>query len=128
MRALILVMDSVGIGAAPDAAAYGDDGADTIGHIADACAVGDADSEMRQGPLHLPHLVELGLGEAHRLATGRQIPDLAYCGEINTQCGCASEQSRGKDTPSGHWEIAGVPVRFDWVFPEDGAVLSATIH
>jgi phosphopentomutase len=112
MRALILVMDSMGIGAAPDAAAYGDDGADTIGHIADACAVGGADSEMRQGPLHLPHLVELGLGEAHRLATGRQIPDLAYCGEINTQCGCASEQSSGKDTPSGHWEIAGVPVRF----------------
>lgn len=72
MRALILVMDSVGIGAAPDAAAYGDDGADTIGHIADACAVGDAGSEKRQGPLHLPHLVELALGEAHRLATGRQ--------------------------------------------------------
>ena len=48
MRALILVMDSVGIGAAPDAAAYGDDGADTIGHIADACAVGDADNDVRQ--------------------------------------------------------------------------------
>ena len=62
MRALIVVMDSVGIGGAPDAAAYGDEGADTIGHIAEACAIGDADNEMRQGPLHLPHLVELGLG------------------------------------------------------------------
>ena len=119
MRALILVMDSVGIGAAPDAAAYGDDGADTIGHIAKACAVGDADNDVRQGPLHLPHLVELGLGEAHRLATGRQAPGLAYRGEARPQFGCASELSRGKDTPSGHWEIAGVPVRFDWgYFPK----------
>ncbi|XIA62212.1 phosphopentomutase [Bradyrhizobium sp. TZ2] len=119
MRALILVMDSVGVGAAPDAAAYGDDGADTIGHIAEACAVGDADSESRQGPLHLPHLVELGLGEAHRLATGRQPPGMAYRGDVSPQCGCASEQSRGKDTPSGHWEIAGVPVWFDWgYFPK----------
>jgi phosphopentomutase len=119
MRALILVMDSVGIGAAPDAAGYGDDGADTIGHIAEACAVGKADSEIRQGPLHLPHLVELGLGEAHRLATGRQSPGLSYYGDAPPQCGCASEQSRGKDTPSGHWEIAGVPVQFDWgYFPK----------
>jgi phosphopentomutase len=119
MRALILVMDSVGIGAAPDAAAYGDDGSDTIGHIAEACAVGDADNDTRQGPLRLPHLVQLGLGEAHRLATGRQLPGLAYRGEASPQFGCASEQSRGKDTPSGHWEIAGVPVQFDWgYFPK----------
>jgi phosphopentomutase len=119
MRALILVMDSVGIGAAPDAAAYGDDGADTIGHIADACAVGEADNDVRQGPLHLPHLVELGLGEAHRLATGRQLTGLAYRGEVRPQYGCACEISRGKDTPSGHWEIAGVPVPFDWgYFPK----------
>jgi phosphopentomutase len=109
----------VGIGAAPDAAAYGDEGSDTIGHIAEACAVGDADNEIRQGPLDLPHLVELGLGEAHRLATGRRPPGLAYRGEVNPQFGCACEQSRGKDTPSGHWEIAGVPVRFDWgYFPK----------
>ena len=119
MRALILVMDSVGIGAAPDAAAYGDDGADTIGHIAGACAVGDADNHIRQGPLCLPHLVELGLGEAHHLATGRRLAGLAYRGEGRPQFGCASELSRGKDTPSGHWEIAGVPVRFDWgYFPK----------
>jgi phosphopentomutase len=119
MRALILVMDSVGIGAAPDAAAYGDDGSDTIGHIADACAVGDADNDVRQGPLRLPHLVELGLGEAHHLSTGRRLAGLAYRGEARPQYGCASELSRGKDTPSGHWEIAGVPVRFDWgYFPE----------
>jgi phosphopentomutase len=113
------VMDSVGIGGAPDASAYGDDGADTIGHIADACAVGDADSATREGPLHVPHLVELGLGVASQLATGRLPPGLEYRGDSSPQYGCASEQSRGKDTPSGHWEIAGVPVQFDWgYFPK----------
>jgi len=113
VRALILVMDSVGIGCAPDAAYYGDEGADTIGHIADACARGEADDGQREGRLRLPHLVSLGLGEASRLSTGRCPPGL----ETRSQpaCfGCASEQSRGKDTPSGHWEIAGVPVAFDW--------------
>jgi phosphopentomutase len=119
MRAMILVMDSVGIGGAPDASEYGDEGADTIGHIAEACAVGDADNDQREGPLHVPHLVELGLGAASQLATGRLPPGLEYRGDSCPQYGCASEQSRGKDTPSGHWEIAGVPVRFDWgYFPK----------
>jgi phosphopentomutase len=119
MRAMILVMDSVGIGGAPDASAYGDEGADTVGHIAEACVVGDADNDTREGPLHIPHLVELGLGAASQLATGRLPPGLEYRGDSGPQYGCASEQSRGKDTPSGHWEIAGVPVRFDWgYFPK----------
>jgi len=114
MRALILVMDSVGIGCAPDAAQYGDEGADTVGHIAEACARGEADDGEREGPLRLPHLVGLGLGEASRLSTGRYPPGLEARSEPAACFGCASEQSRGKDTPSGHWEIAGVPVAFDW--------------
>ena len=114
MRALILVMDSVGIGCAPDAAHYGDEGADTVGHIAEACARGQADSGEREGPLRLPHLVSLGLGEASRLSTGRYPLGLEARREPTGCFGCASEQSRGKDTPSGHWEIAGVPVAFDW--------------
>jgi phosphopentomutase len=114
MRAMILVMDSVGIGAAPDAALYGDDGADTIGHIAEACANGKTDDHRREGPLQLPNLAELGLGEACRLATGRTPPGLQRRGRAGSNYGCASEQSKGKDTPSGHWEIAGVPVPFDW--------------
>ena len=119
MRAMILVMDSVGIGGAPDASAYGDEGADTIGHIAEACASGRADCGTREGPLRVPHLVELGLGAASQLATGRLPPGLEYRGGSSPQYGCASEQSRGKDTPSGHWEIAGVPVPFDWgYFPK----------
>lgn len=113
MRALILVMDSVGIGAAPDAARYGDEGADTIGHIAEACARGKANSDRREGILQLPNLVMLGLGEACRLATGMTPPGLEGTGQ-HAQFGCASELSKGKDTPSGHWEIAGVPVPFEW--------------
>jgi phosphopentomutase len=114
MRALILVMDSVGIGGAHDAAAYGDEGADTIGHIAEACAAGRADGPRREGPLHVPHLAALGLGEACHLATGRVPPGFGQSVSADARYGCASEQSRGKDTPSGHWEIAGVPAPFQW--------------
>ena len=70
MRAFVLVLDSVGIGGAPDAAAYGDEGADTVRHIAEACARGEANDARRSGPLALPNLVRLGLGEACTLAGG----------------------------------------------------------
>lgn len=115
MRAILLVMDSVGIGGAPDAAAYGDDGANTIGHIADACARGEADGSSRSGPLHLPNLAALGLGEACRLASGAVPPGLT-ADRRHGRCGCAAELSRGKDTPSGHWELAGCPVPFEWCY------------
>jgi phosphopentomutase len=113
MRAIVVVMDSVGIGSAPDASAYGDAGADTVGHIAEACADGFANSALREGPLNVPNLVSVGLAEACRLATGRP-PPLVQAGGRQGRCGCAAEISRGKDTPSGHWELAGVPVTFDW--------------
>jgi phosphopentomutase len=119
MRAMILVMDSVGIGGAPDAARYGDQGADTVGHIAEACMRAPANGGRREGPLRLPHLVKLGLGEACRLATGRSPPGLEGASHPAAQFGCACEQSSGKDTPSGHWEISGVPMPFDWgYFPK----------
>ena len=119
MRALILVMDSVGIGGAPDAQHYGDQGADTVGHIAEACARGQAGNGVREGPLRLPNLVAMGLGQACRLANGRIPPGLDDGVERYSRFGCASELSRGKDTPSGHWEIAGVPVAFEWgYFPK----------
>jgi phosphopentomutase len=64
-RAFILVMDSLGIGSAPDADRYGDAGADTLGHIALACREGRANrAGLRAGPLHLPNLARLGLGAA----------------------------------------------------------------
>ena len=110
-RAFLLVMDSVGIGGAPDAGDYfngniPDTGANTLGHIAQACAAGHADN-ARSGPLYLPNLNGLGLRHAMDLASGKtDLPTGPY--------GAATERSRGKDTPSGHWELAGVPVPWDW--------------
>ncbi len=114
-RAFILVLDSVGIGGAPDAAQFGDAGANTVGHIATACAEGKADrAGLRQGPLHLPHLVRLGLGEAALAACGETPANMSGTARPAGAYGFATEISRGKDTPSGHWEIAGLPVDFDW--------------
>ncbi|KAB7656467.1 phosphopentomutase [Plesiomonas shigelloides] len=112
-RAFIMVLDSFGIGATEDAVKFGDVGADTLGHIADACANGEADSG-RKGPLHLPNLSRMGLGKAAEESTGRFPAGLDPQAEIIGAYGHAAELSSGKDTPSGHWEIAGVPVLFDW--------------
>jgi phosphopentomutase len=112
MRAIILIMDSLGIGAAPDAARFGDVGADTFGHIA-ACRAVAGD------PLKIPNLEKLGLGLASRLATGTMPAGLNANPEIRAAYGAAAELSAGKDTPSGHWELAGVPVLSDWgYFPQ----------
>ncbi|WP_245866485.1 phosphopentomutase [Oceaniglobus roseus] len=115
-RAILIVLDSVGCGGAPDADAFGDAGANTLAHIAAACAAGKAE-EGRSGPLRLPHMDALGLGAAIRLASGAATPGLEA--EPQGGWGAASEVSKGKDTPSGHWELAGVPVPWDWTtFPE----------
>ncbi|WP_375408349.1 phosphopentomutase [uncultured Methylobacterium sp.] len=119
-RALLIVLDSVGIGGAPDAAAYGDAGSDTIGHIAEACARGEGDRlGLRAGALRLPHLSTLGLGLAAADASGRMPPGLAPGGAATGAYGHAVEIAAGKDTPSGHWEIAGLPMQEPWGhFPE----------
>ncbi|MCJ9427683.1 phosphopentomutase [Kordiimonas marina] len=114
-RAFILVLDSFGIGAAPDAAKFGDVGADTLGHIADWCAEGNVAADRpAAGPLSLPHMAELGLGKAAELATGHEPKGLEFSGDVKGFYAACAEQSFGKDTPSGHWEMAGAPVRFDW--------------
>ncbi len=115
-RAFLIVMDSVGCGGAPDAAAFGDAGANTLGHIALACAEGRAETG-RSGPLRLPNLDRLGLGAAIRLSTGLEPPGLGV--PPSGRWGVAQEISRGKDTPSGHWELAGVPVPWDWTYFPD---------
>jgi phosphopentomutase len=127
-RAIVIVLDSVGCGAAEDAAAYGDEGADTLGHIAEACAKGDGDRDgLRSGPLALPNLDRLGLGRAMAASTGRKPPGLGDSEPIG-QWGYGVETSRGKDTPSGHWEIAGTPVRFQWgYFPEEIPAFPASL-
>ncbi|MBT9247601.1 phosphopentomutase [Gemmobacter fulvus] len=115
-RAFLVVMDSVGIGGAPDAADFGDAGANTLAHIAAECAAGRAEVG-RSGPLRLPHLDGLGLGAACRLASGAEVPGLTAA--PSGRWGAATEVSRGKDTPSGHWELAGVPVPWDWTYFPD---------
>ncbi|GAA3864832.1 phosphopentomutase [Celeribacter arenosi] len=117
-RAFLIVMDSVGLGGAPDAGSFfngsvPDTGANTLAHIAQACAEGRAE-EGRSGSLRLPNLTKMGLGAAVALATDDLAPGLS--GEADGLYGVAAEISPGKDTPSGHWEIAGVPVPWDWTY------------
>lgn len=121
-RAFLIVMDSVGIGGAPDADRFfngdvPDTGANTFAHIAQACAAGLAE-EGRSGPLKVPNLARIGLKAAVALASGEDAPGLQN-GTAGLW-GAATEVSPGKDTPSGHWELAGVPVPWDWTyFPDE---------
>jgi len=119
-RAFILVLDGFGIGAAPDADKFNDEGADTLGHIAEACFQGKADrKDIRSEKLAVPFLESLGLGEAYRLATGRRPAGFKSLASTFGRYAACREISHGKDTSSGHWEIAGAPVLFDWdYFPQ----------
>ena len=118
-RAILCILDSVGIGGAPDADKYGDEGANTFGHIAEWAAAGKADrAGLRAGPLRVPNMDAMGIGAAVALSTGTLPPGLSPTPR-GGRFGVGREVSRGKDTPSGHWEIAGVPVPFDWgYFPQ----------
>jgi phosphopentomutase len=115
-RVFLTVLDSVGCGGAPDAADFGDTGSNTLGHIIQACANGQAEQD-RSGELHVPNLDRLGLGAAVRLSTGIETPGLSAT--PTGQWGAATEVSKGKDTPSGHWEMAGLPVPWDWYYFPD---------
>jgi phosphopentomutase len=96
-RVLLIVLDSCGCGSAPDAARYGDVGANTLGHIGSAL-----------GGLSLPHLESLGLGN---LTT---IPGLSPVTQPRGGFGRMRESSRGKDTTTGHWELAGLDVQSEF--------------
>ena len=131
-RAFILLCDSVACGGAPDAADFvnidaatdeplPDTGANTLGHIA-------AHRAKAGQPLRMPHMAALGLGAACENATGTVPPGLEWPERgFSGTLGSAIETSRGKDTPSGHYEICGAPVDFDWgyfprtvpCFPDD---------
>lgn len=89
-RIFLVVLDSVGIGALPDAADYGDEGANTLGHIAEAVG------------LALPNLATLGLGN---IAPLKGIPPAAA---PKAHYGKMAEISAGKDTTTGHWELMGI--------------------
>ena len=87
-RVLAIVMDSVGCGELPDARTYGDEGSDTLGHIADAV------------PLRVPTLRSLGLAQVARIGGDRPAPIGA--------AGRMAEASPGKDSVTGHWELMGI--------------------
>lgn len=91
-KVVLMVTDSLGVGELPDAANYGDAGADTFGHILECC-----------GELNIPNLLKLGFGNIEGVAGGK----LA----VSSPEGCfgkMAELSRGKDTTTGHWELAGI--------------------
>lgn len=120
-RAFLVVIDSVGCGGAPDADQFyngdtPDTDANTLAHIAAACADGTA-NKGRSGALKVPHMDQLGLGAVIRLASDAQTPGLDAT--PTGLWGAATEISPGKDTPSGHWELAGVPVPWDWTYFPD---------
>lgn len=89
-RVILIVLDSLGIGEMTDAAEYGDSGSDTIGNIAKAV-----------GGLHIPNMAKLGLGRIHPIAGVATDPVTGAYGKM-------AEQSAGKDTTNGHWEMVGV--------------------
>jgi len=90
-RVILTILDSVGVGALPDADQYGDEGSDTLGNTARAV-----------GGIHLPNLQKLGLGNI------RSIPGVPAEPTPLAAYGRMAELSAGKDTTIGHWEIAGV--------------------
>jgi phosphopentomutase len=106
-RAIVLVIDSFGIGYSPDAIDFDDVGANTLANLSQAYF--DATGKK----ITLPNLSAMGLIKACQQASNQAFPhheSLPSKGAF----GFAQEISTGKDTPSGHWEMAGVPVLFDW--------------
>jgi phosphopentomutase len=111
-RAIILVIDSFGIGYSPDAVDFGDVGANTFANLSRAYY------EETGKEISLPNLSALGVVKACEQASNQTFP---YQGQEPSKgaYGFAQEISTGKDTPSGHWEMAGVPVLFDWGYFTD---------
>ncbi|PHI28616.1 phosphopentomutase [Budvicia aquatica] len=111
-RAIILMLDSLGIGGAPDADKFGEAEANTFGTLARF-------REQQGRTLHIPNLVKLGLAKASELSVGQYPEGVEKTEEVVGAYGACSEISFGKDTPSGHWEMAGVPVLFDFGYFSD---------
>jgi len=111
-RAIVLVIDSFGIGYSADAESFGDVGANTLANLAKVYYLETGKA------INLPNLASLGLFKACYEASNENFPQQG--GEPQKGAyGYAQEISTGKDTPSGHWEMAGVPVLFDWGYFTD---------
>lgn len=117
-RVFLMILDSFGIGSSLDSYKFNDHGSDTFGHIAEKCFLGQANKE-REGCLKIPNLKKLGIIHAYKSSTGKYplgFHEKFSQSKIIASYGFASEISSGKDTTSGHWEIAGVPVLDDWCY------------
>lgn len=113
-RAIVLVIDGFGIGHAPDAADFGDVTANTFANLSKAFY------QQEKRAINLPNLAKMGLVQAAFEAGKGNFPVVDQKPEQGAY-GYAAEISTGKDTPSGHWEMMGVPVLFDWgYFPKGG--------
>ena len=119
-RVVILMLDSLGVGASKDAALYGDAGTNTLGHILEACRTGKANKlGVREGELQIPNLAKCGLYHALALSAGEKYFEVKDLAAPRGHYGYAIERSLGKDTSSGHWELAGAPVMSPWgYFPD----------
>ncbi len=106
-RAIIFVLDSFGIGNLPDADKFGDEGSDTLGHI-------DQFAHENNLSFKLPNLLKLGLGKAYTIVNNKTLYLDKNNYDVHGYYGACRELSSGKDTTSGHWEMAGCPVLFDW--------------
>lgn len=106
-RVIVMVLDSFGIGYLPDADKFGDTGSDTLGHIDKYCSDHNID-------FNIPNMLKLGLGKAYTNVNNKKLAADNGDYEIIGIHGACKEKSSGKDTTSGHWEIGGCPVMFDW--------------
>lgn len=106
-RAIIIVLDSFGIGALPDAEKFGDAGSDTLGHI-------DEYAAKNKLSFNIPNLLRLGLGHSYMMVNNKKLNCDNNKYSLNGYYGACRELSSGKDTTSGHWEMAGCPVLFEW--------------
>ncbi len=116
-RVILLVLDSMGIGALPDASKFNDIGSNTLGHI-------DEYANNNNHSFDIPNLLQMGLGQAYELASKKKLfTAIKYEQELlsikphkqfSGSYAACNEISSGKDTTSGHWEMAGCPVLFDW--------------
>ncbi|AAO27189.1 phosphopentomutase [Buchnera aphidicola str. Bp (Baizongia pistaciae)] len=113
-RAFLIVLDSFGIGATKDAHRFGDVGANTFGNIAKFCFLNKANNYGRKGLLYIPHLLSLGLAKVAIASSGQDLLGIQDTNNVIGSYAYSNEISSGKDTSSGHWEIAGAPVLFDW--------------
>lgn len=107
MRAIIMVLDSFGIGSLPDSDKFGDKGSNTLGSIDKYCH----DNKLS---FNIPNLLKLGLGNVFNNLHQRRLHTDKQDYNVNGIHGACLELSSGKDTTSGHWEMAGYPVMFDW--------------